>query len=94
MVPHVAARKARQRLLEFSFDTPKRLLQQYRPIPEVGLWPSGTTWPGSLWPSGTTWPGNGRSFSRSDASRITASVRDDVIDFAARNTDIHQLAVA
>ena len=65
-------------------DTPfKRANFRFGPIPEVGLWPSGTTW-----------PGNGRSFSRSDASRITASVRDDVIDFAARNTDIHQLAVA
>src|ERR1700675_1838811 len=34
MVPHVAARKTRQRLLESSFDTPKRLLQQYLPIPD------------------------------------------------------------
>jgi hypothetical protein len=31
----------------------------------------------------------GRSFGRSDASRITTSVRGDVIDFASRNTDIH-----
>src|SRR5258705_4987836 len=31
MVPHVAARKTHQRLLKFSFVTPKRLLQQYRP---------------------------------------------------------------
>jgi len=29
MVPHVAARKTHQRLLKFSFVTPKRLLQQY-----------------------------------------------------------------
>src|SRR6185312_8324545 len=29
MVSHVVARKAHQRLLEFSFVTPKRLLQQY-----------------------------------------------------------------
>jgi hypothetical protein len=29
MVPHVAARKTHQRLSEFSFATPKRLLQQY-----------------------------------------------------------------
>ena len=36
----------------------------------------------------------GRSFGRSDASRITTSVRGDVIDFASRNADIHQLAVA
>ena len=28
-VPHVTTRKTHQRLLEFSFDTPKRLLQQY-----------------------------------------------------------------
>src|SRR5258705_9509610 len=35
MVPHVAARKTHQRLLKFSFVTPKRLLQQNRPIPEV-----------------------------------------------------------
>jgi len=32
MVPHVVARKAHQRLQEFSFATPKRLLQQYPPI--------------------------------------------------------------
>src|SRR5712671_8114130 len=32
MVPHVAARKTHQRLLKFSFVTPKRLLQQYLPI--------------------------------------------------------------
>jgi hypothetical protein len=30
MAPHVAARKAHQRLSEFSFTPPKRLLQQYR----------------------------------------------------------------
>jgi hypothetical protein len=30
MVPHVAARKAYQRLSEFLLATPKRLLQQYR----------------------------------------------------------------
>jgi hypothetical protein len=30
MVPHVAARKTHQRLLKFSFVTPKRLLQQNR----------------------------------------------------------------
>ena len=30
MVPRVAARKAHQRLQEFSLATPKRLLQQYR----------------------------------------------------------------
>src|SRR6476660_7390409 len=29
MVPHVAARKTHQRLLKFSFVTPKRLLQHY-----------------------------------------------------------------
>jgi hypothetical protein len=28
--PHVAARKAHQRLQEFSFATPEKLLQQYR----------------------------------------------------------------
>ena len=32
MVPHVATHKTHQRLQEFSFDTPKRLLQQYLPI--------------------------------------------------------------
>src|SRR5712672_4156293 len=31
MVPHVVARKTHQRLLKFSFVTPKRLLQQYLP---------------------------------------------------------------
>jgi hypothetical protein len=30
MVPHVAARKTHRRSLEFSFNTPKRLLQQNR----------------------------------------------------------------
>ena len=35
MVPHVAARKTHQRLLKFSFDTPKRLLQQYRHLSDV-----------------------------------------------------------
>src|SRR5258705_1211851 len=35
MVPHVAARKTHQRLLKFSFVTPKRLLQQYLPSTEV-----------------------------------------------------------
>jgi hypothetical protein len=35
MVPHVGARKTHQRLSEFSFDTPKRLLQQYLPIAEM-----------------------------------------------------------
>src|SRR4051812_1374577 len=35
MVPHVAARKTHQRLLKFSFVTPKRLLQQYLPTTEV-----------------------------------------------------------
>jgi hypothetical protein len=29
MVPHIAERKTHQRLQEFSFDTSKRLLQQY-----------------------------------------------------------------
>jgi hypothetical protein len=37
MVPHVAARKTHQRLLKFSFDTPKRLFQQYLPTTEVAL---------------------------------------------------------
>jgi hypothetical protein len=32
VVPHVAARKTHQRLLEFLFATPKRLLQQYPPV--------------------------------------------------------------
>src|SRR6476646_6936335 len=32
MVPHIAAHKTHQRLQEFSISTPKRLLQQYRPI--------------------------------------------------------------
>jgi len=31
MVPHVAVRKTHQRLQEFSFGTPKRLLQQNLP---------------------------------------------------------------
>jgi hypothetical protein len=35
MVPHVAARKTHQRLLKFSFVTPKRLLQQYLPKADV-----------------------------------------------------------
>src|SRR5258705_13067990 len=35
MVPHVVARKTHQRLLKFSFVTPKRLLQQY--LPEAGI---------------------------------------------------------
>jgi hypothetical protein len=35
MVPHIAARKTHQRLLKFSFDTPKRLLQQNRPRADV-----------------------------------------------------------
>src|SRR6476660_1341815 len=35
MVPHVAACKTHQRLLKFSFVTPKRLLQQYLPQAEV-----------------------------------------------------------
>ncbi len=35
MVPRVAARKAHQRLWEFSFATPKRLLQQYLPTPDI-----------------------------------------------------------
>jgi len=35
MVPHIAERKTHQRLQEFSFDTSKRLLQQYRPQAEV-----------------------------------------------------------
>jgi hypothetical protein len=35
MVPYVASRKMRQRLFEFSFDTPKRLLQQYLPGPDL-----------------------------------------------------------
>src|SRR6516162_740963 len=36
MVPHIAARKTHQRLYEFLFDTPKRLLQQNRPIDDIG----------------------------------------------------------
>src|ERR1700686_1264205 len=36
MVPHVAARKTHRRSLEFSFNTPKRLLQQYRHKSAVG----------------------------------------------------------
>jgi hypothetical protein len=35
MVPRVTARKAHQRLWEFSFATPKRLLQQYRHFSDV-----------------------------------------------------------
>src|SRR5215207_7958331 len=35
MVPHVAARKAYQPLSEFSFATPKRLLQQYLPLVDM-----------------------------------------------------------
>jgi hypothetical protein len=35
MVPHVAARKTHRRSLEFSFNTPKRLLQQYPPTAAV-----------------------------------------------------------
>jgi hypothetical protein len=35
MVPHVAARKTHQRLLKFSFFTPKRLLQQYLPKADI-----------------------------------------------------------
>ena len=38
MVPHLAARKAHQRLWEFSFATPKRLLQQY--LPQADIEPS------------------------------------------------------
>jgi len=34
-------------------------------------------------------PDTERSFGRSDASRIDTSVRGDVIDLAARSTDIH-----
>src|SRR5258707_6422829 len=40
MVPHVAARKTHQRLLKFSFVTPKRLLQQYRHLADVATGPS------------------------------------------------------
>ena len=36
MLPHVAARKTHQPLQEFWFDTPKRLLQQYLPIGDLG----------------------------------------------------------
>jgi hypothetical protein len=36
MVPHVAARKTHQRLLKFLFVTPKRLLQQYRHLADIG----------------------------------------------------------
>jgi len=35
MVPHVATHKTHQRLQEFSFDTPKRLLQQYLPTGDI-----------------------------------------------------------
>ena len=35
MVPHVAARKPHQRPQEFSFATPKRLLQQYRHLADI-----------------------------------------------------------
>jgi hypothetical protein len=35
MVPHVAARKTHQRLLKFSFVTPKRLLQQYLHLADI-----------------------------------------------------------
>jgi hypothetical protein len=35
MVPHVATHKTHQRLQEFSFATPKRLLQQYLPQAEI-----------------------------------------------------------
>ena len=35
MVPHVAARKAYQRLSEFLLATPKRLLQQYRHLSDM-----------------------------------------------------------
>ena len=34
MVPHVGARRTHQRLEEFSFAAPKRLLQQYLPQAE------------------------------------------------------------
>jgi hypothetical protein len=35
MVPHVAARETRQRPQEFSLVSPKRLLQQNRPITDI-----------------------------------------------------------
>jgi hypothetical protein len=37
MVPHVAARKTHQRLLNFSFVTPKRLLQLGQQAGPIGL---------------------------------------------------------
>ena len=37
MVPHVAARKTHQRLLKFSFVTPKRLFQQYRHLADIAF---------------------------------------------------------
>src|SRR4051794_11315564 len=38
-VPHIAARQTHQRLWEFSFTTPKRLLQQYLPQADIGSAP-------------------------------------------------------
>src|SRR6476660_9101574 len=38
-------------------------------------------------------PDIGRSFGRSDASRIDTAVPGDIVDFAARSPDIHQLPV-
>ena len=37
MVPHLATRKTHQRLWEFSFATPKRLLQQYLPGTDIRI---------------------------------------------------------
>ena len=38
-------------------------------------------------------PDIGRSSGGSDASRVDTSVRGDIVDFAARSTDIHELPV-
>lgn len=38
-------------------------------------------------------PDIGRSFGRSDASRIDTSIRGDVFDLTARDTNVYKLAV-
>jgi hypothetical protein len=38
-------------------------------------------------------PDIGRSFGRSDASRIDTSIRGDVVDLTARDTNVYKLAV-
>jgi hypothetical protein len=51
---------------------------------EVGLWANGAS--GRVHPS---LPDIGRSFGGSDALRVNTSVRGEVVDLAARYTDIH-----